>query len=335
MTAITQELREVFELGGLSVKELSARVVREIQRDNCSVYAATLAYYFLFALFPFFLFLAALLAYLPLPNLIEQILTLLASVVPGEALTLIHDNVIKLVSSPRGGLLSFGILASLWTSSSAIAAIADALNHAYKVEEGRPFWKVRGIALLLTIGLSVFLIASIILLMFGPQIGGYLAKLVGLGPAFEIAWNILRWPVILVLVITAMAVIYYFAPDVEQDWKWITPGSIFAVITWTLASLGFSYYVNHFGSYDKTYGSIGAIIVLLTWMYLSGFFILVGGEINAEIEHASVTGKAPGEKVEGAGRPRVREGHTESAAENRDRRRSRRRELPEQKPLSH
>jgi len=335
MAAISQELREVLELGGLSVRELFVRVIREIQRDNCLVYAAALAYYFLFALFPFFLFLAALLAYLPVPNLIEQILTLLTSVMPGEALTLIHDNVIALVSRPRGGLLSFGILAALWTSSSAIAAIADALNHAYKVEEGRPLWKVRGIALLLTIGLSVFLIAAIVLLMFGPQIGGYLANLVGLGPAFEIAWNILRWPVILVFVITAAAVVYYFAPDVEQDWKWITPGSVFAVMTWTLASLGFSYYVNNFGSYDKTYGSIGAIIVLLTWMYLSGFFILVGGEINAEIEHASDKGKAPGEKVEGAGRPKVGVRGTESAAENRKRGRGRRRELPDEKQLPH
>src|SRR5262245_54729349 len=334
MAAITQDLRVVFELGGLSVKELSARVVREIQRDNCSVYAAALAYYFIFALFPFFLFLAALLAYLPFPNLIEQILTLLANVLPGEALALIQDNVTSLVSTPRGGLLSFGILAALWTSSSAITAIADALNHAYKVKEGRPFWKVRGIALLLTIGLSVFLIGSIVLLIFGPQIGGYLANLVGLGPVFEATWNILRWPVILIMVTTAAAAIYYFTPDVEQEWKWITPGSIFAVMTWTLASLGFSYYVNNFGSYDKTYGSIGAIIVLLTWMYVSGFFILVGGEINAEIEHASTRGKAPGEKAEGAGRAKPGES-AEAAVTRRERGGGRRRKLPAAKPLSH
>ena len=151
-------------------------------------------------------------------------------------------------------------------------------------------------AILLTIGLSIFLIASIVLLMFGPQIGSWIADLVGLGRAFEIAWNILRWPVILILVMTAVAAIYYFAPDVDQSWKWITPGSVLAVILWILISLGFSYYVNNFGSYDKTYGSIGAIIVLLTWMYVSGFVILVGGEINAVLEHASAEGKAPGKE---------------------------------------
>ncbi|MEX0803196.1 MAG: YihY/virulence factor BrkB family protein [Candidatus Binatia bacterium] len=297
MAAFKQDVKNAFSLGGLGIIEFLRRVVAEVQQDNCAGYAAALAYYFLFALFPFFLFLTALLGYLPIPNLMDQIMGSLAQVMPGEALSLVQDNVGNLVTKQRGGLLSFGILAALWTSSSAITAISDALNHAYDVEEGRPFWKLRGTAILLTIGLSIFLISSIVLLMFGPQIGGWLADFVGLGGAFEIAWNILRWPVILVLVITAVAAIYYFAPDVDQAWKWITPGSVFAVFLWLLVSLGFSYYVNNFGSYDQTYGSIGAIIILLTWMYVSGFVILVGGEINSVIEHASADGKAPGEKT--------------------------------------
>lgn len=297
MAGFTQDLKDSFTLGGLGVREFVRRVVAEVQQDNCAGYAAALAYYFLFALFPFFLFLTALLGYLPIPNLLDRMLGFLAQVMPGEALSLVEENVRSLVSQQRGGLLSFGILAALWTSSSAITGITDALNHAYDVEEGRPFWKVRGMAILLTIGLSIFLVSSIILLMFGPQIGGWLADFVGLGSAFEIGWNILRWPVILFLVITAVAAIYYFAPDVDQHWKWITPGSVFAVFLWVLVSLAFSYYVNNFGSYDKTYGSIGAIIILLTWMYVSGFVILVGGEINSVIEHASEEGKAPGQKT--------------------------------------
>lgn len=330
--AIGRELKEVFELGGLSVRELSRRVFKEIQEDNCAVYAAALAYYFLFALFPFFLFLAALLAYLPVPNLLEQILTLLASVMPGSAVTLVSDNVTDLVSKPRGGLLSFGILIALWTASNAMSGIIDALNHAYKVGEGRPFWKVRLLALVLTTGLSFFLIASIILLIFGPQIGGYVANFVGLSDEFQFTWNILRWPVILILVTTAAATVYYYAPDVQQEWKWITPGSIFAVLMWTIASLGFSFYVNNFGSYDKTYGSIGAIIVLLTWMYASGFVILVGGEINAEIEHASASGKAPGEKVEGAGPTEPGVESSEVKEELDEGKRRYRRRLPRRRP---
>jgi membrane protein len=134
-----------------------------------------------------------------------------------------------------------------------------------------------------------------VLLTFGPQIGGWVADLVGLGRVFQIAWNVLRWPVIVGLLIVALALVYYLAPDVEQSWPWITPGAIAAVVGWLLASLGFSFYVNHLGSYHATYGSIGAVIVLLTWMYVSGLFVLVGGEINAEIEHASAGGKEPGE----------------------------------------
>jgi YihY family inner membrane protein len=132
--------------------------------------------------------------------------------------------------------------------------------------------------------------------LLGYAIGGWVADLVGLGRVFELTWNILRWPAIVCLLVVATALVYYFAPDVEQEWKWITPGSACAVLGWLLASLGFAFYVNHFGSYNATYGSIGAVIVLLTWMYVSGLLLLVGGEINAEIEHAAPSGKDPGEK---------------------------------------
>jgi membrane protein len=292
----SKKVKEVWGLGGLSAKELGRRVLHEIQHDDCFGRAAQLTYYFLFALFPFFLVLTTLLGYLPVPNLLDRLMEVVAQMLPGDALRLVQENVRDLVVNQRGGLLSFGILAALWTSSSAITAIMDGLNRAYDVEEGRPFWKVRAYAILLTIGLSLFIIVSIILLTFGPQIGGWIADRVGLGGIFQTAWNLLRWPVIVGLIILAMALVYYVAPDVEQEWQWITPGSIVAVIGWLLASLGFSYYVNNFGSYNATYGSIGAVIVLLTWMYVSGFFVLVGGEINSEIEHAAASGKDPGEK---------------------------------------
>jgi membrane protein len=287
---------EVWKLGGLSVKDLGRRVIHEIQEDDCWGRAAQLAYYFLFALFPFFLVLTTLLGYLPVPNLMDRLMEMLAEMLPGDALRLVQDNVREIVTSQRGGLLSFGILAALWTSSSAITAIVDGLNRAYDVQEGRPYWKVRLIAIVLTVGLSLFIIVSLVLLTFGPQIGGWIADQVGLGSVFQIAWNLLRWPVIVGLIVLAMALVYYVAPDVEQRWQWITPGSLVAVVGWLLASLGFSFYVNNFASYNATYGSIGAVIVLLTWMYVSGFFVLLGGEINAEIEHAASNGKDPGEK---------------------------------------
>jgi membrane protein len=296
MRDTSEEVKQVWDLGGLSTIELARRVIHEIQEDDCFGRAAQLAYYFLFALFPFFLVLTTLLGYLPIPNLMDRLMEMLAEMLPGDALQLVQENVHDLVTRPRGGLLSFGLVAALWSSSSAITAITEGLNRAYDVQENRPFWKVRLIAVLLTVGLSLFIIVALILLTFGPQIGGWIADQVGLGRIFQVAWNLLRWPVIVGLLIVAMALVYYVAPDVEQRWQWITPGSVVAVLGWLAASLGFSYYVNNFGSYNAMYGSIGALIVLLTWMYVSGFFVLIGGEVNSEIEHASARGKDPGEK---------------------------------------
>ena len=297
MASGTQEHRKGGFLGGKSVGALGKSVWREVQDDNCAGQAAQLAFYLIFAAFPFLLFLATLLGYIPIPNLMDRIMEYLAPLLPGEALNLIRDNVHQLVTDQKGGLLSLGIAMALWTSSSAFVAIMDNLNRAYDVKEGRPFWKVRGIAILMTIGINIFIAISMVLLIFGPQIGGWIASQIGLGTVFQTVWNILRWPVIVLLLTGAMALLYYFAPDVEQKWKWITPGSVFTVIVTIVAALGFSFYVNNFGSYNKTYGSIGTIIILLTWLYIVGFVILVGGEINAEIEHASPEGKAPGEKA--------------------------------------
>lgn len=291
------DLYEVWTLGGQRPTRLARRVFTAIMEDNVLGYAAQLAYYFLFSLFPFFIFLAALLAYVPIPDLMEQIMDLVDELLAAEAASVIQRNVEDLLSRPRGGLLSIGILLSLWFSSSAVVAISDSLNHAYGVKEGRPFWKMRGEAILLTIGLAVLIIVSMVLLIFGPELGGWLAGRVGVRPEFDILWDFVRWPIIVALLMFAAALIYYFAPDVEQDWRWITPGSVLAVLAWIGASLLFRYYVEHFGEYNKTYGSIGAVIVLLTWMYLSGFFLLVGGEINAELEHGARAGKNVGQKI--------------------------------------
>ena len=250
----------VLSLGGLRVTELARRVVHEIQQDDCLGRAAQLAYYFLFALFPFFLLLTTLLGYLPVPNLLDRLMDMLAQMLPGDAIhLLVQDHVRELVTGGWSIPFSFGLLAALWTSSSAVTAIMDGLDQVYDVEEGRPFWKVRGLAVLLTVGPSLFIIVSLVLLTFGPQIGGWIADQVWLGRVFQVAWNVLRWPVIVGLLIVAMALVYYLAPDVEQQWQWITPGSIVAVAGWLLASLGFAFYVNHFGSYNATYGSIGTV----------------------------------------------------------------------------
>jgi membrane protein len=220
-------------------------------------------------------------------------------VAPAEVLKIIQDQVLKLAHDQSGGLLTLGMLGTLWSTSSGVTAIIDTLNQAYDIHESRPWWKVRLTALGLTVALAVMIVLSSVLVVAGPTLAEYAASWFGLGAAFEWTWKILQWPLVLLLVSLAIALVYYYAPDAEQDWIWITPGSILATVLWLLASLGFKFYVTNFGSYNATYGAIGGAIVLMLWFYVSGLAVLVGAELNAEIEHASPYGKDPGEKAPG------------------------------------
>jgi len=268
-------------------------------KDNCLAMAAQLAYYFFFALFPALLFMVALASYFPLTTLIDDLFRTMGGFMPPEALQLITDQMIKISNGEDAGLMTLGMLLAVSSSSAAMVAIIDTLNNAYDVEEGRPWWKVRLTAILLTIGVAMFILASFALVLVGPTLATTLAESTNLGPAFEWTWKILQWPVLFALASLGIALIYYFAPDVEQDWVWLTPGSIFATTLWLAASLGFKYYVANWGNYTEAYGLIGAVMILLLWFYISGLVILVGAEMNAEIEHASPRGKDPGEKVAG------------------------------------
>jgi len=292
-------LRRFFKLGSISYLELVKQVLHEVKHEDCSEHAAAMAYYFLFAMFPFFLFLTTLIGLLPVPDLLEYLLSRAATMLPGEAFTLIQDNIKALFMNKKEGLLSIGIVLALWASSNAIVSVMDAMNKLYDVEEGRPFWKVRLVAIGLVIGLSLLVLLAMVLLMFGTKIGNYIADLIHFGQLFLVAWHLVLIPVILFLLALAIALVYYYTPDVEQTWVWISPGAVVAIPLWIIMSLLFSFYINNFGSYDKTYGSIGAVIVLLLWLYLSGFIILVGAVINSVIEHNSAEGKEPGEKVAG------------------------------------
>jgi membrane protein len=266
-------------------------------KDNCLAMSAQLAYYFFFALFPMLLFMVALASYFPLTTLIDDLFRTMGGFMPPEALQLITDQMVKISGGGEAGLMTLGILLAVSSSSAAMVAIIDTLNNAYDVEEGRPWWKVRLTAILLTVGVAIFILVSFALVLVGPTLATKLADSMNLGPAFEWTWKILQWPVLFALASFGIALIYYFAPDVEQEWVWLTPGSIFATTLWLAASLGFKYYVANWGNYTETYGLIGAVMILLLWFYISGLVILLGAEMNAEIEHASPRGKNPGEKV--------------------------------------
>jgi membrane protein len=221
---------------------------------------------------------------------------MMSGAAPPDVVTIIRDQLIGLSQDGPGRIMTFGVLAALWSSSAAMAALIDSLNRAYDVEDSRPWWKQRLIALLLTLGVAVFILASFALVIAGPQLAESLANRLGLGGAFEWSWKLLQWPVVFLLVTTAFGLIYYFAPDVDQDFVFLTPGSVTATALWLAGSLGFRFYVVNFGSYNETYGTIGGVMVLLLWLYVSSLVVIIGAEMNAEIEHASESGKAPGEK---------------------------------------
>lgn len=284
----------------LTWREIFKRTFYEaLWKDNCLALAAQLAYYFFFALFPALLFLVALASYFPIDTLVDDLFRTLGGFMPPEALTLITDQITKISDSKDSGLLTLGMLLAVSSSSAAMTAIIDTLNRAYGISDDRPWWQVRLTAIALTVGVALFILVSFALVIAGPTLATRLAADLRLGPVFEWSWKILQWPVVFLMVSSGISLIYYFAPDAEQDWIWLTPGSIFATTLWLAASLGFKYYVANWGSYTETYGLIGAVMILLLWFYISGLVILLGAEMNAEIEHASPHGKDDGEKVAG------------------------------------
>lgn len=276
-----------WKLGGLGVRELARRVWNEIWEDEVFDRAAALSYYFLFALFPTLLFMTVLLGLVPGPELMSQFLAYVTDALPADAASVVQKTLDEIVSGASGGLLSVGVLAALWASSAGMVSIISALNVVYEVTEPRPWWKRRLIAIVLTVGFVVFVMTAMLLLIFGPKIGQLVAGRVGLGPVFALAWSIARWPVAAVLGLIGISLVYYLAPAVRQRWHWVTPGSAFSLGAWLLASVALQQYVAHFADYNKTYGSIGGVILLLLWLYVSSLVLLVGAEINSEIASAA------------------------------------------------
>jgi membrane protein len=279
-------------------KEFLARVWSRAEEDEIFGRAAQLSYYFLLALFPLLLFLITLFGYLDSAgsHLRHKLISYLGSVMPDSALHLVVVTIDQVTNARGGGKLSFGLLAALWAASSGLNAIAQALNTAYDVPETRPWWKVRLISIALTVAMAVLIISALLIVLYGGRLGHFLATFIHEGYAFSVAWKVLQWPIALAFVSIAFALIYQFAPNVgakrrgrrlpASDYRrrWLSPGIVIAVILWLLVSLGFRLYLHFFNSYSATYGSLGALIILMLWFYLTGAAILLGGEINCELE---------------------------------------------------
>ncbi len=279
--------------------ELVKRTAKDAIADDIMNLSAQQAYYLFFALFPALLTLISIASFFNLANVVEQVVQNVGTVAPRDVLTIVETQLAEIGKSGRGGILTGAFLLTIWSSSTAMVSITTTLNAAYDIEEGRPWWKVRLTAIALTVGMALFIIVSMALVLLGPTAAEHLATRMNLGEAFKWTWLVLQWPVVLTLVATGIAIVYYFAPDAEQEWVWITPGSVLATLLWLGVSLALKIYIANFANYNETYGAIGGVIVLLLWFWLSGMAILIGAEFNAEIEHASPHGKDVGEKVPG------------------------------------
>jgi membrane protein len=283
----------------ISWSELVKRTYREMMEDDALGLAAQLAYYCFLALFPAILCVIAIASFFPLHQFTDQIVAALGRVAPEQMLQVVRTELVRLADNNNGGVLGVGLLGALWSSSSALVSAIDAMNRAYDIEEGRPWWRVRVTAVALTLGLAVFIVMSFALVITGPQLADWVAARFAFGDVFVWSWKILQWPIAFALVVSGIGMVYYFAPDAEQDWVWITPGSLIAAVLWLVGTLAFRFYVVNFGSYEATYGAVAGVILLLLWFYLSALVIIIGAEVSAEIEHAAPWAKAPGEKVPG------------------------------------
>jgi membrane protein len=295
-TRVVKRIWRTFDIP-LSWGQLFKRTYRRIWDDNVLGLAAQLAFYFLLALVPALVFVVALVAYLP-ADPIQTLMDQLRTVAPPSVTDILRQQLTEIMQGRHGGLLTLSILLALWSSSAAMVAVIDTLNRAYDIEEGRPWWKARLTAILLTVSMAAFVLIAFGLVMAGPPLAEWVASRTGV-PQIEWIWKIGQWPLVLLLIALGIGFVYYFAPDAEQEWEWITPGSAVATLLWLVASLGFRIYAVNFTDFNETYGSLGAIIVLMTWFYLSGIALLIGAELNAGIEHASPHGKAPGDKAPG------------------------------------
>ncbi len=259
------------------------RSVKEFSADDMLTYAAAVSYQVFFSLFPFVIFLLALLGVLNLSGFFDTLLQQSRTVLPQNAFGLIQGIVSQVRNQSAGGILSFGAVVALYSASAAVRMVMHALDVAYDVEEERAIWKKFPLSLLYTLLLAVLLIAAVGLFVLGGSVAQWFSNLVGFGSLFVTLWTWLRIPVAVLIMALILALVYYLFPNTDQPFKLITPGALIAVIVWIAASLGFSFYVRNFGSYSATYGALAAVIVLLFYFYISAAVLLLGAEVNAEV----------------------------------------------------
>jgi membrane protein len=264
-----------------------------VNRNHTLQAAAALSYYFVLSLFPALILLSAVVAYLPVPNLFNQALDFMARFVPPDSMGIIKRVLADVISPNRGAFLSFGILGTLWAASGGFAATIEALNMAYEVEETRPFWKTRPLAIGLTFLIGALLLLALAVMVVGPRFGEWLASKAHVSHVFAVIWPYLHWTISVAFTVLAVEALYFLAPNVKQRFLATLPGAVLAVGCWIGLSYLLGIYFRSFANFNKTYGTLGAAVALMVWLYWTGFAMLVGAELNAELAKVSAAGKVP------------------------------------------
>jgi membrane protein len=293
-------VESMWKLGGLSFFDLLRRTWKEASEDGIFEHSAQLAYYFLLAIFPLLLFVTALLGiFADMGAAMKvELMNSLALLLPSSAFELVRQIVDEVTRAAGGGKISFGILATLWAASNGMGAIATCLNTAFDVPETRSTWRFRLMSVGLTIAVSGLVIVALLLTLFGTTLAEWAAERGRIGNILYVTWLGGQWVIVLSAMLLSLALIYYFAPNIiNPKWQWITPGALLGFVLWLAISLVFRFYLRYFDSYSVTYGSLGAVIVLMLWFYLSGAAILFGGEFNSEILEAMRSRNLEGQPV--------------------------------------
>ena len=280
-------------MGFGQIKRAVVRTVGDVVNNHTMTMAAGLSYNFILSLFPLLIVAAALVGYLPIPNLFDQILGTMARVVPADSMGLVRQVLKDVITPNKGKLLSLGLLGTIWTASSGFSTMIEALDVAYDIPETRPFWKTRGLAIALTFEVGLLFVMALAVMIVGPEFGGWLAAKVGLKPAFAMVWPYLRWGVSVGFTVLAVEVLYFVGPNIRQRFLASLPGACVAVGGWIGLSYLLGLYFQRFANFNKTYGTLGAAIALMVWLYWSSFAILLGAELNSELMQVGGSGKLP------------------------------------------
>jgi membrane protein len=283
---------------------VAKRTVKEIQADDVFGRAGQLAYFWLFSLVPTLLIIAVILGYVAQGGAMkESLLDMFRRIAPASGFQVVQDSLEQMSSHAGAGKLSFGIVTTIWAASSGMSSIIDGLNKAYEVSDERPWWKGRLVAAGLTIALAVLVVMALAVLLYGAHLGAFVDNKTGLG-FVQGAWMWLQWPLVLTFVVAGILVVYRFAPNLHSQKLWlIIPGAVAAAAMWILVSLLLRVYLSYFDSYTTVYGGLGAVLVLMLWLYLCSIALLIGGELNSEIESVAAQVGEPDAKLPGQKAP--------------------------------